>query len=118
MVNVARVIGPTIGPTIAAVLAATIGIGWCFIINAVSFGFVIVSLLSLDIRRLHPVPPVRRSRGQLRAGLRYAAAVPDIARPLLVYPPQSNRGRRHRQRGLARHRPAHASLPISIDRLL
>ena len=79
-VNVARVIGPTI----AAVLVATIGIGWCFIVNAVSFGFVIASLLSLDIPRLHPVPPVRRSRGQLRAGLRYAAAVPDIARPLLM----------------------------------
>ena len=73
-----------IGPAIAAVLAATIGIGWCFIVNAVSFGFVIASLLSLDIRRLHPAPPVRRGRGQLRAGLRYAAAVPDIARPLLM----------------------------------
>ena len=80
MVNVARVVGPTI----AAVLVATIGIGWCFIVNAVSFGFVIASLLSLDTRRLHPVPPVRRGRGQLRAGLRYAAAVPDIARPLLM----------------------------------
>jgi MFS family permease len=80
MVNVARVIGPTV----AAVLAATIGIGWCFIVNAVSFGFVIASLLSLDTRRLHSVPPVQRSRGQLRAGLRYAAAVPDIARPLLM----------------------------------
>jgi MFS family permease len=80
MVNVARVIGPAI----AAVLAATIGIGWCFIVNAVSFGFVIASLLSLDTRCPHPVPPVRRGRGQLRAGLRYAAAVPDIARPLLM----------------------------------
>ena len=53
--NVARVIGPAI----AAVLVSTVGIGWCFVVNAVSFGFVIVSLLSLDTRRLHPVPPVR-----------------------------------------------------------
>jgi MFS family permease len=80
MVNVARVIGPTV----AAVLAATIGIGWCFIVNAVSFGFVIASLLSLDVASLHPVTPAGRGRGQLRAGLRYAAAVPDIARPLLM----------------------------------
>jgi MFS family permease len=79
-VNVARVIGPTI----AAVLVGTIGIGWCFVVNAVSFGFVIASLLSLDIQRLHPVPPVPRGRGQLRAGLRYAAGVPAIARPLLM----------------------------------
>ena len=80
LVNVARVIGPTV----AAVLASTVGLGWCFVVNAVSFGFVIISLLSLDTRRLHPVPPVPRGRGQLRAGLRYAARVPEIARPLLM----------------------------------
>jgi MFS family permease len=79
-VNVARVIGPTI----AAVLVSTVGIGWCFVVNAASFGFVIVSLLSLDTRRLHPVPPVPRGRGQLRAGFRYAAGVPAIIRPLLM----------------------------------
>jgi MFS family permease len=79
-VNVARVIGPTI----AAVLVSTIGIGWCFIVNAVSFSFVIASLFSLDPARLHPIPAVHRHRGQLRAGLRYAAQVPAIARPLLM----------------------------------
>jgi MFS family permease len=79
-VNVARVIGPTI----AAVLVSTVGIGWCFIANAVSFAFVIASLLSLDRARLHPAPPLHRQRGQLRAGLRYAARLPAIARPLLM----------------------------------
>jgi MFS family permease len=79
-VNVARVIGPAI----AAVLVGTVGIGWCFVVNAASFGFVILSLLSLNTRRLHPVPPVPRGRGQLRAGLRYAAGVPAIIRPLLM----------------------------------
>jgi MFS family permease len=79
-VNVARVIGPAI----AAVLVSTVGLGWCFIANAVSFLFVIASLLLLDGRQLHPVPPVPRAAGQLRAGLRYAAKVPAIARPLLM----------------------------------
>ncbi|HTF49150.1 MAG TPA: MFS transporter [Pseudonocardia sp.] len=79
-VNVARVIGPTV----AAVLVTTVGIGWCFIANAVSFSFVIASLLGLDVRQLHPVAPTPRARGQLRAGLRYAAGVPAIARPLLM----------------------------------
>jgi MFS family permease len=79
-VNVARVIGPAI----AAVLVSTVGIGWCFVVNAASFGFVIVSLLALDPHGLHPVPPVPRARGQLRAGLRYAASVPAIIRPLLM----------------------------------
>jgi MFS family permease len=79
-VNVARVIGPAI----AAILVGTVGIGWCVVVNAASFGFVIVSLLSLNTRRLYPVPPVPRGRGQLRAGLRYAAGVPAIIRPLLM----------------------------------
>jgi len=79
-VNVARVIGPTI----AAVLVSTVGLGWCFVVNAASFVCVIVSLLSLDAGSLHPVPPVSRGRGQLRAGLRYAAGVPEIIRPLLM----------------------------------
>lgn len=69
LVDVARVAGPTV----AAVLVATVGIGWCFVVNAISFGFVIASLISLDTRRLHPVPPVHRGPGQLRADLRYAA---------------------------------------------
>jgi MFS family permease len=79
-VNLARVIGPTI----AAVLVSTIGIGWCFVVNAISFCFVIVSLLSLNTRRLHPAAAVPHRRGQLREGLRYAARVPAIARPLLM----------------------------------
>src|ERR1700729_3095389 len=79
-VNVARVIGPTI----AAVLVSTVGIGWGFVVNAASFGFVIAPLPSLDGRRLPPVPPVPRGHGQLRAGLRYAAGVPAIIRPLLM----------------------------------
>ena len=79
-VNVARVIGPAI----AAVLVSTIGIGWCFVVNAVSFLFVIASLLSLNTGALHQIRPVPRGRGELRAGLRYAAGVPDIIRPLLM----------------------------------
>jgi len=79
-VNVARVIGPAV----AAALVSTVGLGWCFIANAASFCFVIASLLLLDGRQLHPVLPVRRAAGQLRAGLRYAAGVPAIARPLLM----------------------------------
>ena len=77
-VNVARVIGPTI----AAVLVATIGIGWCFATNAVSFLFVIASLLSLDLSALHESTgapgPRRAARGpalrRARAGDRPPAA--------------------------------------------
>jgi predicted MFS family arabinose efflux permease len=54
------------------------------VVNAVSFVFVIISLLSLNTRTLYVMPAVRRRRGQLREGLRYAARVPEIARPLLM----------------------------------
>jgi MFS family permease len=79
-VNVARVIGPTI----AAVVIDQVGIGWCFVINAASFLFVIASLLSLDPTRLHPTTPTARSRAQIRQGLGYAVGVPEIVRPLIM----------------------------------
>jgi MFS family permease len=79
-VNVARVIGPTV----AALVIDSAGIGWCFVINAVSFLFVIGSLLLLDGTKLHPTIPVGRSRRQVRQGLSYAAGVPEIFRPLLM----------------------------------
>jgi MFS family permease len=79
-VNVARVIGPTI----AAVVIDAAGLGWCFIINAASFLAVIGSLLALDATQLHPTAPTPRGRGQLRNGLRYAAGIPEIIRPLLM----------------------------------
>jgi MFS family permease len=79
-VNVARVIGPAI----AAVVIDAAGIGWCFIINAVSFLAVIGSLLVLDVDQLHPTTPVVWRRGQLRDGFRYAAGISEIIRPLLM----------------------------------
>ena len=79
-VNVARVLGPTV----AAALVATVGLGWCFVANAGSFLFVIASLVFLNTRQLHPVRPAPRLPGQVRQGLRYAAGIPAIARPLLM----------------------------------
>ena len=80
LVNMARVLGPAI----AAVVVDQVGIGWCFVINAVSFAAVIASLLSLDTARLHPTAPTPKAKGQLRAGFRYAATVPEIIRPLAM----------------------------------
>jgi MFS family permease len=80
LVNIARVIGPTI----AAVVIHAAGIGWCFMINAVSFLAVIGSLLVLDVDQLHPTTPTPRRPGQIRDGFRYAAGVPEIIRPLIM----------------------------------
>ncbi|MFA5974017.1 MAG: MFS transporter [Lentimicrobiaceae bacterium] len=45
MVNGARLIGPSI----AGILIATVGDGWCFAINCLSYGAVIISLLRMNI---------------------------------------------------------------------
>jgi MFS family permease len=80
LVNVAR----TVGPAFAGILIATVGEGVCFLVNAASFVAVIASLLTLDRAALAPSPSAPRSPGQLREGLRYVAATPQLAVPLLM----------------------------------
>jgi MFS family permease len=75
-------VGRGVGPIVAAALVATVGVGWCFVANAASFGAVIYSLLILDVSQLHPSAPVQRVRGQLRQGLAYARTVPEILAPI------------------------------------
>ncbi|WP_228564472.1 MFS transporter [Catenulispora rubra] len=80
MVNAARAVGPAVG----GVLIAVVGIGICFLFNAASFVAVVASLVRMDRSALQPSPPTPRARGQLREGLRYAAATPTIAIPLAM----------------------------------
>ncbi|HVB52889.1 MAG TPA: MFS transporter [Candidatus Acidoferrales bacterium] len=80
LVNVAR----AIGPAVAGLLIASVGIAWCFLINAGSFVAVVASLITMDLSQLRPSLPTGRGRGQLRAGLRYVAGVPELAIPLLM----------------------------------
>ena len=44
LVNGAR----AVGPAVAGVLIATVGVGWCFLLNAASFVAVVDSLLTMD----------------------------------------------------------------------
>jgi MFS family permease len=80
MVNVAR----AVGPAIAGLLIVSVGIGTCFILNALSFVAVVASLLVMNRSQLRPSVPTARARGQLRAGLRYVCRIPELAVPLLM----------------------------------
>ncbi|UQX87591.1 MFS transporter [Jatrophihabitans telluris] len=80
LVNAAR----AVGPAVAGVIIALGGIGICFLLNALSFVAVVVSLLRLDTSALQPSTPAVRARGQLREGLRYVRRTPTIAVPLLM----------------------------------
>lgn len=67
-----------IGPSIAGILIATVGIGWCFMVNAASFAAVIVALMMMSTAAIHASPPLARAKGQLRAGVRYAWDAPLV----------------------------------------
>lgn len=79
LINTARIIGPAV----AGVLIATVGTGLCFVINAGSFGAVLVALGVMHRDELIRTPLVARARGQLREGFRYVAHTP-VLRDVLI----------------------------------
>jgi hypothetical protein len=80
MNNVAR----AVGPAIAGVIIASIGEGWCFAVNALSFIAVVASLMVMDRSTLSPSVPTERAKGQLFDGFRYVAATPKLLYPLIM----------------------------------
>jgi MFS family permease len=80
LVNAAR----AVGPAVAGVMIAEVGVGWCFVLNAISFVAVVYSLVTLDRSALRPSPPAVRAKGQLREGLAYVRRTPDLAVPLAM----------------------------------
>ena len=73
------------GPALAAVLVDTVGTAWCFLLNAASFGAVLVSLLSIRPAELHP-PPFARARRPTRCARRWGSSRRDrrAARAFIV----------------------------------
>lgn len=73
-----------VGPALAGVLVMTVGFGWTFLIDGVSYVAVLVGLALMRSSELHPAPLVARAKGQVRAGLRYARSVPQLWMPLVM----------------------------------
>ena len=76
--------GRLIGPGIAGLLIHWLGTGPVFLINAVSFGAVVASLLRMRPAELRPAPRAPRGRGAVRAGLAYVRGRPDLILILAV----------------------------------
>ena len=72
------------GPALAGVLIALVGIGVCFVLNAFSYGAVLIALSLMRPGELTASPRASNDKGQIRAGLRYAAAHPLIRRALIM----------------------------------
>jgi MFS family permease len=79
-VNMARVFGAALG----GVIAAAIGLALCFALDALSFGAVLVSLAAMRASELLPARRIGRNKRQVRNGLRYVKATPELLIPLLM----------------------------------
>ncbi len=73
-----------VGPALAGLALATIGFGWAFIADGVSYIAVIVAFAMMRTSELQRSTPAKRESGQIRAGFRYARSVPDIWTPLIM----------------------------------
>src|SRR5262245_58306510 len=67
-----------VGPALAGLLVVTVGYGWCFTLDGLSYLAVIAGLWKMNPAELRQPPVTPRSKGQIRAGLRYAHGHPDL----------------------------------------
>lgn len=75
--------GRLIGPGIAGLLIHWLGTGPVFLLNAASFGAVLLSLSRMRISELRPVPRADR-RGAANQGLAYVRGRPDVVLVLVI----------------------------------
>lgn len=67
-----------VGPAAAGVIYALFGPGWCFFINALSFGAVIAALLFMKLQRAARISPDSSAWQDLKDGFRYVLSHPMI----------------------------------------
>ncbi|UAY56434.1 MFS transporter [Arachidicoccus terrestris] len=73
-----------IGPSIAGILISSVGEGWCFMANALSYAIVLVSLLLMNIKKLPPVAATSaKVLTRLKEGIQYIKRK-QIMRTLLL----------------------------------
>jgi MFS family permease len=73
-----------IGPALAGLLVATVGFGWCFLGDGLSYLAVLAGLWMMRTEELRPAPVTLKAKRQVREGLRYARSVPEIWVPLAM----------------------------------
>ncbi|WP_022720167.1 MFS transporter [Rhodopseudomonas sp. B29] len=76
--------GHMAGPAVAGLTIATIGTGWAFISNGISFLAVLISLTALRGSELRSNARAVRNKGSFVEGLRYVAGRPDLIATLVV----------------------------------
>jgi MFS family permease len=74
--------GRLLGPAAAAILIATVGLPACFLVNGLTYVFMVAMLLLMRSDELAPAPVAPRGRGQLRATVAVVARTPRLRLPL------------------------------------
>ena len=80
MMTSSRVIGPALG----GLLITTVGYGWAFWADGLSYIAVLISLWLMRTEELRPPTPAVRGKGQVRQGLRYVRDTRVLAVPLVM----------------------------------
>ncbi len=78
--NVARIAGPAV----AGIVIGVLGTPAAFLVNAASYGAVLIGLKLMRPAELHPAPKTQRGPGQLREALSYVRARPSLWMPLIL----------------------------------
>jgi MFS family permease len=78
VVHCSRIAGPAAAGTVIALL----GVGPCFLINALSFVAMLIALARMDRSALLTSVPAQRARGDVRLALRHVRATPALWIPL------------------------------------
>lgn len=73
-----------VGPALAGVLIHTVGYGWTFAADGISYLAVIAGLYMMRAADMRPRLVTERGKGQIRAGLRYARTQPELWLPLVM----------------------------------
>ncbi len=71
-----------VGPALAGLLITTVGFGWCFLLDGLSYIAVLTAIAKIRPAELRRSPRAESGKGQVRAGLRYISSVPDLWIPL------------------------------------
>ena len=80
LVNTSRIFGPAL----AGLLVVTLGYGWAFTIDAISYLAVLAALWMMHTDELRRVPVTPRGKGQVREGLRYVRSLPELWIPFVM----------------------------------
>ena len=73
-----------VGPALAGLLITTVGFGWAFLADGISYIAVLIGLSMMRTSELRPARPTPRGKGQVREGLRYAWSLTELRVPLLM----------------------------------